>query len=83
MINFKKGDKVKWESQSQGHVKTKTGVIVAIVGKRRSPIDICPVQYSSKRIKNLSWRSHRSYLVQVGRYGALYWPRVKHLKRRK
>ena len=71
---FKKGDKVKWTSQSLGCVKTKKGVISAVVPAGERGTD-----YGYKPNGGLAGysRNHESYVVQVG--NKTYWPRTSQL----
>lgn len=77
-MDFKKGDGVTWTSQSNGYVKTKSGVVEAVIhaGVRPSSRELdCPGHA----------RNHTSYLVRVpGKtsysQGKLYWPRTAGLK---
>ena len=69
---MKIGDIVTWTSQSQGFVRTKTGVIMAVV----------PAGGEADRFGKIGSvgmpRNHESYLVRVE--AKLYWPRVSKLK---
>lgn len=82
---MKVGDIVTWKSQSSGTEKQKTGLVFAVISPGRDPSE-API--ISQRRYNIMFggnpRNHESYLILVGgnerQYGALYWPRVKHLE---
>ena len=76
---FEIGDKVRWESHSQGKWTTKTGVVALIV-----PTLATPAYNSPELLKNYQYgRDHVSYMVrvQIGkRQPRYYWPRVSALR---
>lgn len=77
---MKIGDIVQWTSQSSAYTKTKTGTIVAVVPARSNPHDFIPDGFTCNSSSGFGmYRNHESYLVQVGKRNALYWPRIKHL----
>lgn len=69
---FKKGNKVKWTSQSAGHTKTKEGIISEVV-----PAGSPPIGYKPNGGPAGCARNHESYVVTVGK--RTYWPRVSQL----
>jgi len=75
---MKIGEKVSWESQSNGKWSTKTGEIVGVVKAGAMPSK--NYQAVSKRPKNYQYkgRDNKSYIVKVGE--KLYWPRETSLK---
>lgn len=90
---FQLGDKVQWESQSQGYATAKQGEIVGIV----PPNNPVSVYILARYITGYRWgfysvqfdcgaRGEESYLVAVpSKTGKaktkLYWPRVAGLKK--
>ena len=81
MSTFKKGDKVKWESQSGGHTKQKVGIVISAVKPNQNQNNQCPFGYNNRRFVDSTPRDHRSYLVRIGRSCQLNWPLVKHLRK--
>lgn len=80
ILKLKRGDTVTWTSQSHGFVKTKEGVVVAVVAAGHHPFSCLP--FSGMRIVNPGGpRKHESYLIQVGTRKTLYWPVVSLLKK--
>ena len=92
---FSVGDEVEWISQAGGHWTTKQGEVVAVI-PAGDPINkhLCRVMHDFNIWrKHLAYgggfrRSEESYLVLIGRNDPnvktmLYWPRTKHLKRKK
>lgn len=85
---LKIGDTVMWESQSAGHRKSKTGVIVDVIPSNKSITWIHVDKYIN-HIVMFDWgqRKGESYLVEVEIKGSeksklrLYRPRVKHLRK--
>jgi len=78
---MRKGDLVKWTSQSGGFTKSKRGRIIAVVPAGMEPERFIPEghKYRSSYGFGIS-RNHESYLVAVDGEGrGLYWPRVRHL----
>jgi hypothetical protein len=73
------GDKVTWKSQSHGHSKTKTGIIIVVIPRRTNPLSIDEVKKMKLCFEYGSGRDHDSYMVKAN--NRVYWPRVKHLKR--
>lgn len=71
------GVRVRWTSMSQGHTKTKEGVIEAVI-----PAGGHPRVYSmvprNQLLKFGGVRGHESYLVRV-RKSTFYWPLAKNL----
>jgi hypothetical protein len=74
-ITFELGDKVKWDSQAAGYIKTKKGKIVVVLPAGTRPGDgvLAGLRYPGKP------RNHESYVVMVGE--KYYWPRVAYLKK--
>lgn len=71
------GDRVSWQSQSQGYHKVKEGVIVAVIPAGCRPSDVVfPSLY--KGAGPGYGRDHESYVVKVG--SRFYWPRAKALR---
>jgi hypothetical protein len=79
---FKIGDRVAWESQSHGSMKTKVGTVVAI----NPPNGIEHVKVKWGLIGSGYARDHQSYIVAVkaGKTDKAkpkhYWPRVSALR---
>ena len=73
------GDEVEWTSQSQGHTRTKRGVVVGVIaaGFRPEREDF-PTLYSGAGPGYA--RNHDSFVVRVKGRG-LYWPIVKKLRK--
>lgn len=73
MQTFKIGDKVTWQSQSQGSWKTKVGTVARIV-----PPGWTPGPTVFRRLKSSGLpRDHESYVVLTDK--SEYWPRVNKL----
>jgi len=72
---FKKGDKVRWTSQSCSYTTTKEGIIIAVVpaGERGTEYGYRP----NGGIAGYA-RNHISYVVKVK--SKTYWPRVSQLQ---
>ncbi len=82
---MKLGDIVQWESQSSGTRWRKKGEIIAVVPPGGDPCNLPIAARGNYKIMfDGGPRNHESYVVLVGgseqQYGALYWPRVKHLE---
>ena len=79
---FKLGDRVAWESQSRGSMKTKVGTVVAI----NPPNGIEHVKVKWGLVGSGYARDHQSYIVavKVGKTDKAkpkyYWPRVTALR---
>lgn len=71
------GARVRWTSMSQGHTKTKEGVIEAVIPAGGHP-RVYPMVPRNQLFKFGGERDHESYLVRV-RKNTFYWPRVKNL----
>jgi hypothetical protein len=78
VMTFKKGDKVKWTSQSSGYWKTKEGIISALVPAGQSALSY---GYKPNGGPPGSPRNYTSYVVMVG--ARSYWPRISQLERMK
>ena len=77
---MKIGDQVTWTSESQGVIKTKRGVIVAVVPAHTDPYECVPDGYRCGGTDLGSPRAAESYLIMTGNQKRrLYWPRVKGL----
>jgi len=79
---FKIGDRVEWESQSHGSMKTKVGTVVAI-----NPPNCIEHLMAKWGLKGAGYaRDHESYIVAVkaGKTDKAkpkyYWPRVSALR---
>lgn len=86
-LTFKVGDQVKWESQSQGIVRMKRGVIAAVIprgGDAMAYYKKCAKETDRPKLRD-GERDHQSYLVRVppppnrGKLDVIYWPLVAYL----
>ena len=84
-MQFKKGDKVEWDSTSNGSTTSKQGEVVAVVPPKGNP----PTGRFTGHVLRTDGgglpRDHESYLVSVPGPGPkakprMYWPRVSALK---
>lgn len=80
---FKKGESVRWVSQSAGKETVKKGVIVAVVPPHAKPEDYIPD--GMRRNSSSGYgkpRDHITYLIGVAGKGSMvYWPRVHVLQK--
>lgn len=73
------GDKVRWQSQSQGRATIKEGEIIHILTIGQAPPkELFPSLWKGCGPGN--GRNHETYIVKVG--NKLYWPRVSALEKR-
>jgi hypothetical protein len=72
---FEVGDVVVWESQSSGHVKRKSGSVIAVL----IPREICDRGRFTNPQFSGGIRNHTSYVVMCD--GKTYWPMVRYLQR--
>lgn len=85
---FKLGDRVTWESSSNGSTTRKQGVIVLVVMPRTDPRmgELARKLGATSNYGGGMRRNHESYVVSVvrGKDGsakpALYWPNVNKLE---
>lgn len=86
-MTYKVGDKVWWESQSQGHATTKTGEVVHVFRPGEAPnarfLGLKFPDHNHSFLGGGFGRGHQSYLVSVQTTKKakprLYWPVVAKL----